>query len=183
MGLTFLFQYVVNPVFGAWTKVIPTNCPRTGQNGQNRVQIRWTDVRTSEAASEPSGFETGRRSSSPLFDSVYAGFRFRGHQGKDRSVPETVRPCHARSEGSMFSYRITAPQDWTSWNCLHHAIRIFGNPLTAPRRPSTLDRERIACSEAPHIALERLGAGVNQLRRQPGNRPVASFEREIYRCR
>ena len=83
----------------------------------------------------------------------------------------------------MFSYRIPAPQDWTSWNWLHHAIRVFGNPLTAPRRPSTLDRERIACSGAPHIALERLEAGVNQLRRQPGNRPVASFEREIYRCR
>ena len=41
-------QYVVNPVFGAWTKVIPTNCPRSGQNGKIRVQIRCADVRTSE---------------------------------------------------------------------------------------------------------------------------------------
>ena len=50
MRIAFLVQYAVNPIFGAWTKVIPTNCPRTGQNGQNRVQIRWTDVRTSEYA-------------------------------------------------------------------------------------------------------------------------------------
>ena len=50
MVLAFLVQYVVNSDFGAWTKVIPTNCPQTRQNGQNRVQIRWTDVRTSDIA-------------------------------------------------------------------------------------------------------------------------------------
>ena len=48
MVLAFLIQYVVNPVFGKLTKVDPANSPRTGHNGQNRVQIRCTDVRTSD---------------------------------------------------------------------------------------------------------------------------------------
>ena len=32
------------------------NCPRTGHNGQNRVQIRWTDVRTSEVIWTPPAY-------------------------------------------------------------------------------------------------------------------------------
>ena len=52
-GLTRLeifVQYVVNPLYGEWTEVDPPNCPRTRQNGQIRVQIRCTDVQTSDIA-------------------------------------------------------------------------------------------------------------------------------------
>ena len=60
-GLAFLMQYVLNPIFVAWTKVDPTNCPRTGQNGQYRVQIRCTDVRTSEVAANMNGARKAHR--------------------------------------------------------------------------------------------------------------------------